>query len=159
MDASGLWDRFATGWACLDAELMPWSAKARALIDEQYAPLGAAAVGGLDAAVQVLAAACARGVDTGDVVERFEARLDAATRYDAAWRRYAWDVRGIEGLKLAPFHLLATEGAVHDDKDHGWHMRTLAEVCVRDPGLLLASIHPTTAALLGYDRARLRSLL
>jgi protein phosphatase len=139
MDASGFWDRFATGWACLDAELMPWSAKARALIEEQYAPVGAAAVGGLDAAAHVLAAARARGVDTGDVVERFEARRDAAIQYDAAWRRYAWDVSGIEDLKLAPFHLLATEGAVHDDKDHGWHMRTLGEICARDPGVLLAT--------------------
>lgn len=96
-------------------------------------------MGGLDAAVRVLAAARARNVATGDVEERFEARRDAAIRYDAAWRRYAWDVRGIEDLKLAPFHLLATEGVVHDDKDHAWHMRTLEEVCARDPGVLLAT--------------------
>ncbi len=139
MEASGFWDRFATGWACLDAELMPWSAKARALIEEQYAPVGAAAMAGLDAAVGVLAAARARGVPAGEVEARFEARRDAAARYDAAWRRYAWDVRGIEDLKLAPFHLLATEGAVHDDKDHAWHMRALAEICARDPGVLLAT--------------------
>jgi protein phosphatase len=139
MDASGFWDRFATGWACLDAELMPWSAKARALIDEQYAPVGAAAVGGLNAAVQVLAAARSRHVATGNVEERFEARRDAAIQYDAAWRRYTWEVHGLEDLKLAPFHLLATEGAVHDDKDHAWHMRMLAEVCARDPGVLLAT--------------------
>lgn len=139
MDASGFWDRFATDWACLDAELMPWSAKARALIEEQYAPVGAAAVGGLEAAIQVLAAARSRHVATGDVEERFEARRDAAVQYDAAWRRYAWEVRGLEDLKLAPFHLLATEGSVHDDKDHAWHMRTLAEICAHDPGVLLAT--------------------
>jgi protein phosphatase len=28
IDASGFWTRFDTGWACLDCELMPWSAKA-----------------------------------------------------------------------------------------------------------------------------------
>ena len=139
MDAAGFWDRFATGWACLDAELMPWSAKARALIEEQYAPVGAAAMGGLDAAIQVLAAARSRGVATGDLEERFDARREAAGRYDAAWRRYAWEVSSIDDLKLAPFHLLATEGAVHDDKQHGWHMRVLEEVCVRDPGVLLAT--------------------
>jgi len=26
----------------------------------------------------------------------------------------------------APFHLLASEGAVYTDKDHVWHMDTLA---------------------------------
>ena len=42
-------------------------------------------------------------------------------------------------LKLAPFHLLASEGHVHTDKDHLWHMDTLAEVCRADPELLLAT--------------------
>jgi len=139
MDATGFWDRFGTGWACLDAELMPWSAKARGLIDEQYAPVGAAAMAGLGAAAGVLAAARARGVEAGAIADRFAARQDAAYRYDAAWRRYAWDTDGLQGLKLAPFHLLATEGAVHDGQDHAWHMQTLAEVCAHDPAVLLAT--------------------
>ena len=42
-------------------------------------------------------------------------------------------------LKLAPFHLLATEGRVHTDKNHAWHMDTLAKVCREDPELLLAT--------------------
>jgi protein phosphatase len=61
------------------------------------------------------------------------------SRYDSAWRRYAWDVAGINDLKLAPFHLLAIEGAVHADQDHAWHMRRLAEICACDPGVLLAT--------------------
>ena len=136
MTTCGIWDRFNTGWACLDAEVMPWSAKARALIDEQYAPLGTAAIGGLGAAVQLLTAAQARGVDVGPLRDRFKDRLDAARRYDTAWRRYAWDVGSIDDLKLAPFHLLATEGTVHSIKDHAWHMRTVAEICEQDPGVL-----------------------
>jgi protein phosphatase len=46
-------------------------------------------------------------------------------------------VSSLDDLKLAPFHLLATEGRVHTDKDHGWHMETLAAICRNDPGLLL----------------------
>lgn len=137
MTASGFWDQFGTAWACFDAELMPWSAKARSLIEEQYAPVGTAAIAGLAAAVRVLAAARGRGVDVGRLEDRFEARLDAARHYDEVWRRYTWDVCSLEDLKLAPFHLLATQGAVHDDKDHTWHMRSLAEICECDPGVLL----------------------
>jgi protein phosphatase len=44
-------------------------------------------------------------------------------------------------LKLAPFHLLATEGKVHADKDHMWHMATLRRLCDADEGLLLATAH------------------
>ncbi len=35
MDAAEFWDRLKTGWALLDAEMMPWSAKAQALLREQ----------------------------------------------------------------------------------------------------------------------------
>jgi len=33
---------------------------------------------------------------------------------------------------LAPFHILATEGNVHVDKDHQWHMENIKEVCLAD---------------------------
>ena len=33
--------------------------------------------------------------------------------------------------------MLASEGMVHSDKTHVWHMETLGELCRSDPGLLL----------------------
>ena len=80
MTATGFWAQFATDWACLDAELMPWSAKARALIDEQYAPVGTAAIGGLAAAIDLLEAARARGVDSA----AFRTGSDRGTRRHSA---------------------------------------------------------------------------
>ena len=136
LDRSGFWDKFQTDWACLDAELMPWSAKAQSLIAEQYAPVGSAAISGLTLAADIFAQAIARDIDTADLSDKFAARRDAAIGYDAAWRRYSWGVASVDDLRLAPFHLLATEGAVHDDKDHTWHMNTLAEICAADAGVL-----------------------
>ena len=43
MDAFGFWQEFNTDWACLDCELMPWSAKAHELLRQQYAAVGTAA--------------------------------------------------------------------------------------------------------------------
>jgi protein phosphatase len=60
-------------------------------------------------------------------------------QYRAAYRRYCWTVKDVSDLKLAPFHLLASEGAVHVDKDHQWHMATLARMCGQDGALLLAT--------------------
>jgi protein phosphatase len=62
-------------------------------------------------------------------------------RYREAYRGYCWDVSSVDDLKLAPFHLLATEGRVHTAGDHEWHMSTLARLCSSEDELLLATAH------------------
>ncbi len=139
VERCGWWDMFATDWLCLDGELLPWSAKAEALLREQYAPVGVAAQVGLAAAVEALAQAAQAGVEVGAVLEHYTARQHMAQAYVEAYRRYCWPVTSIDDVQFAPFHLLATEGAVHTDKDHGWHLATLAELCGADAGLLRAT--------------------
>jgi protein phosphatase len=139
IDRSGLWDELQTDWICLDCELMPWSAKAQALLTQQYAPVGAAANSGLDAALQVLEQAKARGGDVEALLARHRDRRALAERYVDAYRRYCWDVHSLADLRLAPFHILATEGMVPFDRDHVWHMETLRRLCEADPALLLAT--------------------
>ncbi len=126
LEARGFWKQLGTDWVCLDAELMPWSAKAQALLLQQYGPTGAAARVGLKAAVEALERAEARGVSTGKLRERHEGRLRMATAYSEAYRLYCWPVASVDDFRLAPFHVLATEGAVHADKDHDWHMRIIS---------------------------------
>jgi protein phosphatase len=139
LDRSGLWERLATGWVCLDAELMPWSVKAQELIREQYASVGAAARIALPKAVARLAETGARGLDVGVLLARYRERYELSGRFAGAYRRYCWPVASVADLRLAPFHLLASEGAVHVDKDHVWHMETLAALCHADPELLTAT--------------------
>jgi protein phosphatase len=139
MDAAGTWDELATDWVLLDAELMPWSAKAQDLIRQQYAPTGVAARTALAAVIPVLEAATARGVDTEAITERMRTRQALAERYIEAYSRYSWPVESIDDLRLAPFHLLASEGRTHTDRDHVWHMETLAAICRQDAGLLIAT--------------------
>ncbi len=68
------------------------------------------------------------------------ARQRVADRYVDAYRRYCWPVDSLDDLQLAPFHLLATEGRVHIDQDHVWHMETLARALRgRSESLLLAT--------------------
>ena len=42
-------------------------------------------------------------------------------------------------VKLAPFHVLATEGEVHTDKDHEWHMKTIQSICESGEQLMVAT--------------------
>ena len=63
-DRIDLWAELETDWLLLDAELLPWSAKAGELLRDQYAAVGAAARAALPAAVTALEQAAARGQDT-----------------------------------------------------------------------------------------------
>jgi protein phosphatase len=121
-EATGLWDNLATDWLLLDAEIMPWSAKAQGLIEGQYAPVAASAQAGLSAAMEAARRAAARGVNVVGLADRLDDRLGRARKYSAAWAPYVWPVKGIDDLRIAPFHLLASEGQVHFDKPHSWHM-------------------------------------
>jgi predicted kinase len=136
---SGLWEELKTGWLCLDCELMPWSSKAQDLLRQQYAPTGAAARAGLAASIAALRATSRHVPEASELVGRFDERRTMAEHYIEAYRHYCWTVHSLEDIKLAPFHLLASEGAVHSDKDHVWHMTTLARLCASDQAILLAT--------------------
>ncbi len=145
-DKSGVWGRLASDWMVIDAELMPWSTKAGELIRSQYASVGAAARASLAAGVAALEQAAGRAVLADDLslaewIETARARRDAADRFTDAYGRYCWDTDGLEGVRLAPFHLLASEGRVHSDQDHFWHLSELAELAAADPELIVATRH------------------
>jgi protein phosphatase len=144
MTTSGFWDEFHTSWACLDCELMPWSAKAQELLRSQYAAVGAAGSASLPEAIGVLERAAGRmngdnQSKTTAVLDRLRSRLQSIDKFVTAYRQYCWSVESLSDLKLAPFHLLATEGKVHTNQNHVWHMETLAKVCQEDADILLAT--------------------
>lgn len=147
LTAADFWTQFASDWFCLDCELMPWSAKARDLLKNQYAAVGSAARAALSRAVPVLQQANQRYTAAGDetllpLLQLQETRLEQVSRYVDAYRHYCWPVHSVADLKLAPFHLLASEGRVHIDHDHLWHMQLLEKLARRGPdGPLLATRH------------------
>ncbi len=108
---------------------------ASALRIRSYAPVGQAARRNGTAAAELLATALARHGDDPEVralAQRMQQRRDDAYAYTEAYRRHCWDVEGVGDLRLAPFHLLASEGAVHHDKPHAWYMNTLAGLARHD---------------------------
>ena len=134
--AAGLWDELGTGWVLLDCELMPWSVKAADLLRHQYAAVGAAARAALPEAVRLLGEAAARGVDVTALAGRTAARAANAGAFTAAYRHYCWPVDGLDGVRLAPFQVLATEGAVYHERDHGWHLGLADRLAHAAPGLI-----------------------
>ena len=137
VERAGFWQRFDSDWVCLDAEIMPWSEKAQELLRSQYAPAGSAAGAAFEAALAALGQAAERGGGNEELEAHLRQRQGCISRYVDAYRRYCWPVNSLSDLRVAPFHLLATEGRVHVDQDHLWHMETLAGLCRADAELLL----------------------
>ncbi|MEU6470059.1 polynucleotide kinase-phosphatase [Streptomyces massasporeus] len=109
-DEAGLWDELETDWLLLDAELMPWSLKASGLLRSQYAAVGAASGAVLPEALSALQGAAARGVDVAGLLTRTGERATDAAAFTEAYRRYCWTTDGLEGVRLAPFQILAVQG-------------------------------------------------
>ena len=167
--SAGLFDELSTSWLLLDAELLPWSAKAGQLLRDQYASVGAAARAALPAAVTVLEQAMARGtgateagavppagagdgpaVGTADASEggtlaallaRTRSRLANSDGFAAAYQRYCWPVEGLTGVRLAPFVVLGSEGATHAGRPHSWHLTVAARLAAADAELFTVTRH------------------
>ena len=139
IDACGWWDEFQTDWFVFDCELMPWSAKAQELLRKQYAAVGAASHVSLKSAVSALQKTAARVPGAEDLLARYLERQTLAGKFRDAYRQYCWAVDSLDDLKLAPFHLLATEKKTYFDKDHQWHMDTLSKLSGVTEGLLMAT--------------------
>ena len=136
-EKAGLFDELGTSWLLLDAEVLPWNAKAGSLLRDQYAAVGAAALASLPAAISVLEQAEARGLpDVGARLERTRSRLANAEAFTAAYLRYCWATDGLAGVRVAPFQLLASEGAVYHERPHRWHLGLADRLAAAAPDLI-----------------------
>jgi protein phosphatase len=159
-ESAGLFDELATSWLLLDAELLPWSAKAGQLLRDQYAAVGAAARAALPAAVSALeqatdrltteqlttgqlagTAASDEARDLAGLLARTRSRVANADRFAAAYQRYCWPVEGLDGVRLAPFALLGSEGAAHAGRPHRWHLAVASRLAAADAGLFTMTRH------------------
>ncbi|WP_406362265.1 polynucleotide kinase-phosphatase [Streptomyces sp. NBC_01579] len=135
--AAGLWDEWDTDWVLLDAELMPWSLKAGGLLRSQYAAVGAASGAVLPGANAALAAAAARGVDVAGLAARQQDRTADAAAFTDAYRRYCWSTEGLDGVRIAPFQILAVRGRSLASVPHDEQLAWLDRLVEHDPTGLL----------------------
>ena len=69
----------------------------------------------------------------------YQGRLHDANRFAAAYRHYCWNVTSVNDIRLAPFHILSSEGRLYLDRTHIWHMETLHRLAAAEPRTLLAT--------------------
>ncbi|MEV7063265.1 polynucleotide kinase-phosphatase [Streptomyces collinus] len=134
---AGLWDELETDWLLLDAELMPWSLKASGLLRSQYAAVGAASGAVLPEALSALQGAAARGVDVAGLLTRTGERATDAAAFTEAYRRYCWTTDGLDGVRLAPFQILAVQGRSLTGLPHDEQLALLDRLVEHDGSGLL----------------------
>jgi protein phosphatase len=99
--------------------------------------------GNLPVGARVIDRALDRGGDVSELRARYAERKALVGGYVDTYRRYSWRVRLLADFRLAPFYLLATEGRVHCDKGHLWHMQSLKTVCRSATPALFTTRHRT----------------
>jgi protein phosphatase len=140
-EQAGLFRDLDTLWLLLDAEVLPWNVKAGQLLRDQYAAVGAAARASLPAAVAALEQAQARalpadGPAVDALLDRTRSRMTNAAAFTAAYLRYCWTTDGLAGLRVAPFQVLASEGAVYHERPHRWHLEAADRLAAAAPDLI-----------------------
>ncbi|MEU0183002.1 polynucleotide kinase-phosphatase [Streptomyces sp. NPDC006207] len=135
--AAGLWEELGTDWLLLDAELLPWSLKATGLLRRQYAAVGAASGAVFPGAIAALESAAARGTDVAGLLERQRGRSADAAAFTEAYRRYCWTTEGLDGVRLAPFQILAAQGRSLAALAHDEQLALIDRMVANDPTGLL----------------------
>ncbi len=143
-EKTGLFAELGTSWLLFDAELLPWNLKAGPLVRDQYATVAAAAAASLPAAAAVLEQASARALPgrpddaarVAALLGRTQARSANAAAFTAAYLRYCWPTAELAGVRVAPFQLLASEGAVYHERPHLWHLDVADRLAAACPELI-----------------------
>lgn len=145
LNRSNFWGIHKTDWVCLDCEIMPWSTKAKGLIIKQYATTGATGRESLSAANKSLRSAIARGYETPSgvskttsgqnadlvqVLKKFENLEECMLKYETAYKNYCWSTNSVDDLKIAPFHIMATENKVWSEESHIKHLFPIDSFCL-----------------------------
>jgi protein phosphatase len=90
----------------------------------------------LPVATSALEAAAANGIDVGALLERTRTRQANAELFTVAYRRYCWPTDGLEGVRFAPFQVLATDGTTYHDRPHAWHLELADRLVAAAPELV-----------------------
>ena len=105
----------------------------------QYAAVGSAATHALSEVMVELNNLCKRDTNGEVLLAEFGKRELEAQKFTKAYQQYCWPVNSVDDYKLAPFHILATEGKLWTSENHEWHMEHIKKICDVDTTILLST--------------------
>ena len=117
-----------TDFVLLDAEILPWNLKAKELISSQYAHVSDVSLLDRQKLLEKLELAKVNGWEVDSWIAEYKGKLENAQAFREVFQTYCWDTQGVEGIKIAPFHVLAHQGRTYFDETHVWHMEQNREL-------------------------------
>lgn len=145
-EQAGFWDRLQTDWLCLDSEIMPWSAKAVELYKSQNTADGITGNPNLKPVLKPPLQPQSLP-SSGDqprlstLMDPFADTRESMERFIAAYRQNCKESDTLQDWRIAPFHLLATEGKLHSDKSHQWHLKQIESLHQANQSLICKTDH------------------
>jgi len=138
-EKAGLYEELNTDWLLLDAEILPWSAKALDLLKSQYASVGAAARASLRWRYSFFQQAQSSGLATSELLARTESRSANASAFTEAYGRYCWPTGWTHRRSCRALPGAGREGATYHDQPHAWHLDVIDRLVAADPETLRAT--------------------
>ncbi|MBH0157404.1 polynucleotide kinase-phosphatase [Fictibacillus sp. 5RED26] len=125
---SGYFEKYDTDFVLLDAEILPWNLKANELISSQYAHVAEAAIMDRSKLKESLGSALEQGRDVESWILETDKRLSNALTFREVFQKYCWNTNGLDGIQIAPFHVLAHSHKTFFNMPHSWHMEMNKEL-------------------------------
>lgn len=113
-----------TRFAIYDTEILPWNTKGQGLLNNQYLPVLDGAMG-LNKKIQENMIGCSKV--RKEILEEVERNIANTHKFKEQLENYCWDTN-VEGIKIAPFHLLAHENRTYFNRAHTWHLAHFEEL-------------------------------
>jgi len=122
LNEHGYFKKYETDYVLLDAEIMPWNLKAKELISSQYAHVSENAILDRTKLKNKIESAVGDNEDLQAWLNEYNQKLQNAHTFKEVFQKYCWEIKDVNSIQIAPFHVLAHSNQTFFDQPHTWHM-------------------------------------
>lgn len=132
LSANGFWEKYKTGWLCIDCEILPRPLAARG---SEQVPRSLDAPGGPDNLEEAILWLDKRGFSGpedeeqafNDLLAALKGEREREKALEDAWRRFFHTAHNISDIQITPLNIMASEDRVWSDVNHVLQLEIIRE--------------------------------
>ena len=137
LDGSDYFNKNDIKFAIWDAEILPWNLKAGKLLAKEYIPALEASHTLYNGIVNILEDSQLEVPIRKELKTYINETLNNISDYQEELENYCWNTEDKNAIKIAPFHLLATDKGTFFNKKHEEHLKHFENAYNRFPTALI----------------------